>query len=153
MICILSQTAILMLRFLWINLTLYNIYHIYIWIWYLQNIFALQVGNVCTVHYKKAATIPCHDVIRLVLSIYYICHLSTFLKTKFFYIQGQSVRTSIRTSVRTSVRPYETVRSFSLIWACQNLPIDFKLSAIIPIAVRYLVKGNNFYSNCNLYAV
>ena len=79
MICILSQTAILMLRFLWINLTLYNIYHIYIWIWYLQNIFALQVGNVCTVHYKKAATIPGHDVITLVLAIYYICHLSSFL--------------------------------------------------------------------------
>ncbi len=27
------------------------------------------------------------------------------------------------------------------------------LIGIIPIAVRYLVKSNNFYSNCNLYGI
>ena len=39
------------------------------------------------------------------------------------------------------VRQYETVRSFSLISAGQNCPIELKLSGLIPLAISYLVKS------------
>ena len=39
------------------------------------------------------------------------------------------------------VRPSETVRSFSLISTFKNWPIEIKLSGIIPLVIRYLVKS------------
>ena len=71
----------------------------------------------------------------------YVEHWTPFFFKIDVFLQLGSVRPPVSLCARAPVRPYETERSFSVISAFLNWPIDFKLSGIIHIAVRYLVKS------------